>query len=299
MSARLECLWDVPAPEGAEALMARAAAECVSAEGISLPVYAQARITGDEEIRRINREYRGVDRATDVLSFPSADCTPDRTLGRCERKLLRERDETGNCFLGDIVISLERAKEQAREYGHSLQRELCYLVAHSMFHLMGYDHMNDQDKERMRAMEEKALEKAGAARVTDEELIAMAREAMAFSYSPYSHFKVGAALLARDGRVFKGCNIENASYGATNCAERTALFKAVSEGAREFTAIAITAEKTLAWPCGICRQALNEFAPELRVIVACGEERAEASLSQLLPESFGPNSGMTDILGKE
>ena len=90
-------------------------------------------------------------------------------------------------------------------------------------------------------------------------MIEMAKEAMQFSYSPYSHFKVGAALLAKDGRVFKGCNIENASYGATNCAERTALFKAVSEGAREFIAIAIAAEKSAPWPCGICRQALNEF----------------------------------------
>ena len=299
MSVRLDFTWDAAPIPGAEELLRRTASECAAAEGITLPVCAQALLTGDGEIRRINREYRGVDRETDVLSFPSTDCTPDKTLGPCEKKLLRERDETGYCFLGDIVISVERAREQAMEYGHSLERELAYLTAHSMFHLMGYDHMQKQDKERMRAMEEKALNNAGAARVTDDELIALAKEAMAFSYSPYSHFKVGAALLCRDGRVFTGCNIENASYGATNCAERTALFKAVSEGAREFVTIAITAEKCLAWPCGICRQALNEFAPNLRIIVACGDERAEATLPQLLPESFGPNSGMSEILGKE
>ncbi len=299
MRSVLDFFWDAPHIPEAEAMLEKTARACLRAEGIALPVSAQVRVTGDEEIREINREYRGIDRATDVLSFPSTDCGPNKTLGTCPRKLLRERDETGRCFLGDIVISLPRAKEQAVEYGHSLQRELAYLTAHALFHLMGYDHMREEDKERMRTMEEKALNSAGIGRVTDDELVAMAREAMAFSYSPYSHFPVGAALLAKDGRVFKGCNIENASYGATNCAERTALFKAVSEGAREFTAIAITAEKSAAWPCGICRQALYEFAPDLRVIVAWGDSREEALLSELLPHGFGPASGMLDILGKE
>ncbi len=299
MRAILDFQWEVPPLPEAEALLEKTARACVRAEGIDLPVCAQVRVTGDGEIREINREYRNVDRETDVLSFPATDCGPDHTLGTCSKKLLRERDETGRCFLGDIVISLPRAREQAREYGHSLERELAYLTAHALFHLMGYDHMREMDKERMRTMEERALNSAGAGRVTDDELVAMAREAMTFSYSPYSHFRVGAALLARDGRVFKGCNIENASYGATNCAERTALFKAVSEGAREFTAIAITADKALAWPCGICRQALYEFAPDLRVIVAWGSQREEAALSDLLPKGFGPGSGMLDILGKE
>ena len=299
MSARLEIDWEAENLPGAEEMLMRTAETCVKAEGIALPVYAQLRVTNNEAIRQINRAYRGIDRATDVLSFPSTACKPERTLGKQEKLLLRERDETGACFLGDIIISLERAREQAAEYGHSLQRELAYLTAHAMFHLMGYDHMQDQDKERMRTMEEKALNQMGIGRVTDDELIRMAKEAMAFSYSPYSHFKVGAALLAKDGRVFTGCNIENSSYGATNCAERTALFKAVSEGALEFSVIAITAEKSLAWPCGICRQALNEFAPDLRVIVACGDERAEANLADLLPHGFGPKQGTMEYLGKE
>ena len=99
--------------------------------------------------------------------------------------------------------------------------------------------------------------------------------------------------------MFTGCKIENASYGATNCAERTALFKAVSEGAHEFVAIAIATEKALAWPCGICRQALCEFAPHLRVITACGDQRAEATLDQLLYGAFGPVNGTGDYLGKD
>lgn len=299
MKALLELEWDLPPVSGAEDMLNRAAEQCVRLEGLRAPVYAHLRVTDGESIRGINREFRGVDRETDVLSFPSADCRPEKTLGRCEKLLLRERDETGRCFLGDIVISLPRAREQAREYGHSLERELSYLTVHAMLHLMGYDHMRDEDKERMRAMEETALNRAGLGRVTDDELIRMAREAMEFSYAPYSHYRVGAALLCRDGQVFKGCNIENASYGATNCAERTALFKAVSEGAREFAAIAVVSEKSMPWPCGICRQALYEFAPDLRVIVAWGNRREEAALSDLLPKGFGPGSGMLDILGKE
>lgn len=109
------------------------------------------------------------------------------------------------------------------------------------------------------------------------------------SYSPYSRYPVGAALLCADGRVYQGCNIENASFGLTNCAERTALFKAVSEGEREFTAIAIAAKGSAPWPCGACRQALHEFAPNIRVLVTWGEgERAEAGLPDLLPKGFGP-----------
>ncbi len=299
MSVSLELIWDRPPIPGAVEWLQKTAAACGKAEGLTLPAYAQLRVTGDEEIREINRDYRGLDRATDVLSFPSTQCRPEKTLGHCEKILLRERDESGACFLGDIILSLPRAQEQAREYGHSLQRELCYLAAHALFHLMGYDHMNDQDKEQMRAMEEKALNQAGVSRVTDEELIALAKEAMQYSYSPYSHFKVGAALLCADGRVYQGCNIENAAYGVTNCAERTALFKAVSEGARQFTAIAIAAEKAMPWPCGACRQALYEFAPDLRVIVACGGEKDEEILSRLLPHGFGPAAGLTEILGKD
>ena len=135
--------------------------------------------------------------------------------------------------------------------------------------------------------------------VTDEELIVKAREAMEFSYSPYSKYKVGACLLTEDGRIFTGCNVENASYGATNCAERTAIFKAISEGAMRFTTIAVAAEKSMPWPCAICRQVLNEFAPDIRIIVTCGDERDEARLTELLPHAFGPNNGTSKYLGKD
>lgn len=121
-------------------------------------------------------------------------------------------------------------------------------------------------------------------------LVAAAVDARRNAYAPYSGFPVGAALLARDGRLFTGCNVENASYGLTVCAERVALFKAVSEGVREFEAIAVACGDAPCSPCGACRQALNEFAPNLKVILADGEGRRweVVPLSDLLPRGFGP-----------
>ena len=127
-------------------------------------------------------------------------------------------------------------------------------------------------------------------------LIREAFEGPTFAYVPYSRFHVGAALRARDGRVFKGCNIENAGYTPTNCAERTALFKAVSEGVREFDAIAIVGSKVgekntlVTGPCGVCRQALYEFGgPKLTVIMAKDEnDYIVTTLGDLLPYGFGP-----------
>lgn len=132
--------------------------------------------------------------------------------------------------------------------------------------------------------------------MTNEELITLALEARKMSYSPYSGFKVGAALLAKDGTVFKGCNIENVGYSATNCAERTAFFKAVSEGYKEFVAIAIVGGKgelpdDYAYPCGICRQVMMEFCDPktFRVITAISEkEYLDKTLEEMLPFGFGP-----------
>ena len=126
--------------------------------------------------------------------------------------------------------------------------------------------------------------------MTDEKLLQTAVEMMERAYVPYSHYRVGAALLAQDGTVYTGCNVENAAYGNTLCAERTALCKAVSEGARNFTAIAIASRGSAPFPCGACRQSLYEFAPNLRVMVTWDGNVREAILSDLLPEGFGPSS---------
>jgi len=135
--------------------------------------------------------------------------------------------------------------------------------------------------------------------MSDKELIDAALQARKHSYSPYSRFQVGAALLGGDGKLYTGCNIETASYGATNCAERTAFFKAVSEGTRTFQAIAIVGgkegEEALDFcpPCGICRQVMMEFcSPKaFRILLAKSrEEYQEFTLEELLPLGFGPGN---------
>jgi len=129
---------------------------------------------------------------------------------------------------------------------------------------------------------------AAAARPDARELMRLAIEARRASHSPYSRFPVGAALLARSGRVHLGCNVENASYGLTCCAERTALFRAVAEGDRAFEAIAVTArEGAGAPPCGACRQVLAEFAPDLWVHWRDRRGRIRSRrLGELLPDQF-------------
>ena len=127
-------------------------------------------------------------------------------------------------------------------------------------------------------------------------LIEKAFEAQTFSYAPYSNFNVGAALLAADGTIYQGCNIENASYTPTNCAERTAFFKAVSEGVRDFQAICIVGGKDgklteYTAPCGVCRQVMMEFCDPktFQIILAVDKERYEIyTLEELMPLGFGP-----------
>lgn len=129
-------------------------------------------------------------------------------------------------------------------------------------------------------------------------LIREAISARRQAYAPYSHFCVGAALLTAAGKIYSGCNIENAAYTPTNCAERTAFFKAISEGEREFAAIAIVGGKAgeaLAptAPCGVCRQVMREFcAPEkFRIILATSEEDYQIhTLAEFFPQGFGPNN---------
>ena len=136
----------------------------------------------------------------------------------------------------------------------------------------------------------------GKERIPYGELARKAIEAAGMSYSPYSKFRVGATLLSEDGRIFTGCNIENASYGATVCAERTAFFKAVSEGVRRFSAIAITGGTDgvgLAAPCGVCRQVMAEFCSpkEFQILLPRSEEDyKEYTLEELLPLSFTEDS---------
>ena len=123
-----------------------------------------------------------------------------------------------------------------------------------------------------------------------QELEAAAKSAASRSYSPYSHFAVGAAVRTADGRIFSGANIENASLGLTNCAERTAIFTAIFDGASEITDVVIyTPTAQPASPCGACRQVIREFGPKARCVSVCdSDQRLDTSLEALLPHSFGP-----------
>ncbi|MGM0380613.1 MAG: cytidine deaminase [bacterium] len=127
---------------------------------------------------------------------------------------------------------------------------------------------------------------------TEETLVEKATAALKNAYAPYSNFRVGAALLSRDGNIYTGCNVENAAYGSTICAERTAIFKAISEGEKEFSTIAIVLETDdgIGSPCGACRQVMNEFNAEMKIIMAntAGDYKV-SNVEELLPDSFGAN----------
>lgn len=124
------------------------------------------------------------------------------------------------------------------------------------------------------------------------ELLDKAEEARSHSYSPYSGYSVGAALLTKDGRIYLGCNVENASYTPTICAERNAFFKAVFDGIRDFSAIAVIGSgESPAFPCGVCRQVMAEFCERDFVVVTSNKDKSivvQNTLNELLPNSFGP-----------
>lgn len=133
--------------------------------------------------------------------------------------------------------------------------------------------------------------------ISDQELVSAALAMRKLAYSPYSHFAVGAALESEDGTVYTGCNVENASYGCSICAERAALVKAVSDGKRHFRRIAIAgSSEEHCWPCGICRQMLSEFSPKLETLVSDQlGNYVKTDLNALIPHSFrSENLGLTD-----
>lgn len=256
----------------------KAALFCMEHEGIDPEnVEISLNFLSKEEIHRLNMIYRHVDRPTDVLSFP---------LIEDFNEIDEEKEEM---LLGDVVICVEKAEEQAKEYGHSIRRELVYLFVHSVLHLLGYDHMEEDEKAEMREVEEEVMSRIDIKRedMSEDMLYKKAAEASEKAYAPFSGFKVGAALMTADGKIYTGVNIENSSFGATICAERTAFVKAISEGERDFSAIAVYAEGAESVPCGICRQFMYEFAPDIKVITGIDSEHLNVrTLKELLPDGF-------------
>lgn len=152
---------DVPGVDGRKcALIRKAIRTALGLEGVDFPCEVDVSVTNDEGIHQINLEQRGVDRPTDVLSFPAFDLTPGELPGEEDAD-----PATGLVPLGDMVISLERVQVQAREYGHSNRRELAYLVVHSVLHLLGYDHLDEgPEKAQMRAREDAIMQELGIER---------------------------------------------------------------------------------------------------------------------------------------
>ncbi len=151
---------EVPAPAGLAARLEEAVNAALDAEGVDVPCVVEVCLTDDEAIHQTNLEMRGVDRPTDVLSFPMFELQP----GEKPRAEWADPD-TDRVLLGDMMISLERARAQAEEYGHSLEREICYLAVHSVLHLLGYDHLDEGPmKQQMRAREEAILGRLGIVR---------------------------------------------------------------------------------------------------------------------------------------
>lgn len=282
--------------------MEKAATLCVQKEGIDEECCAvSVSFVDAERIHELNREYRGVDRVTDVLSFPQFESPED---------IEDEIEQIGEAEIGDVVINRQRAMEQAIAFGHSYERELIYLFVHSILHLLGYDHMEDDEKAVMRSREEEIMDELGIPRRTDEAapaaadpghqagrpglgsaaqrtLFEAAATACGNAYAPYSHFRVGAAILTGDGSVYTGINIENASYPAGICAERVAAAKAIAEGKRDFQAIAVASPDGEPSMCGICRQFLSEFSTDMLVIYGSDiTTRKTATLGDLLPSGF-------------
>ena len=155
----------VKVPSGLRILIRRACNAVLEYEHFDAPAEISVTFVDNAAIAELNNQYRNKPMPTDVLSFPTVNYPAGKTARGCEKRLRAEYDpELGACLLGDIVISYPRALEQAAEYGHSARRELCYLLAHGLFHLMGYDHMTEAEKPVMRAMEEKALASIGLTR---------------------------------------------------------------------------------------------------------------------------------------
>lgn len=158
---KIEWLIEETLPDGILCSMQKAADQCPACEGITVPCSVTVRLCSDEAIAEINERCRGITRSTDVLSFPTVHYPAGKTAISCEKNLRQEfDDESDSCFLGDIIISVPHLLSQAQEYGHSVEREAAYLLVHGICHLMGYDHIEEADREKMRQLEEKILAEA-------------------------------------------------------------------------------------------------------------------------------------------
>lgn len=311
---------EVKIPKEAIALLKKGLQAVARLHKLSAKTEVSVSLVSDEVIHVLNKDYRGIDRPTDVLSFALDEAEEPAEVGGPDVHML-----------GDIIISAETAVRQGDEYGHGLNRELVYLGVHSLLHLLGYDHMNKTDKAKMREEEEKALQmirlsqkdledgqdkdkedplhfsavledvtmpsqndikkadKFPEKNKTVKKLYKKALKTRENAYVPFSKFKVGAAVLTKDGDIFTGCNIENSSFGLTVCAERVAMFNAAAAGVRpgEMEMLLVVADtEDVTSPCGACRQVIAEFEIPVIIMANVRGDIKQVTLEEILPFGF-------------
>lgn len=224
-----------------------------------------------DEIRALKREFFHQNIDTDVISFLYGTEEPDEVWG-------------------EVIICPEKAREYAHTYGTRYENEQKLLLIHGLLHLLGYDDTDADKKQIMEKRQNYILDHLLIVEKRDQ-LVLSAQKAQQYAYAPYSLFPVGAALETCDGKVIQGGNIENASLGLSICAERVALFKAISIGYATFTRLAVvSSSQDYCLPCGACRQVLHEFAPHLEILTARhGGDYQVYTLDELLPHPFRLN----------
>ena len=235
-------------------------------------------LVSPEEQKELNRAYRKIDRETDVLTF---------AYDETDKESLPIED------LGTITICPEVAKRQAKEFRHPYERELAFLFIHGLLHIFGYDHQTDVDSQKMFALQNEILNTLPFDFYTNQKrLLASLLEAQSHAVVPYSHFRVGAVVVTKDGKYITGFNIENSSYPATCCAERVALYSAYAQGYRKEDIVAlgcITDSKNVGTCCGVCRQVMSElmnlYAP-VYIYSGDGKQHLFTTVEGLLPHPF-------------
>ncbi len=235
-------------------------------------------LVSDAEQRTLNKEYRGIDRSTDVLSFAyheSEDCP------------LPVDD------IGSITISTAIAKKQAREFNHPFEREVAFLFIHGLLHLFGYDHQTSEEASEMFDLQNRILNTLDHDFYTDiRKLKTKLKEAQECAITPYSGFHVGACVVLKDGNYITGFNIENSAFSATICAERVAIFTAYNLGYRKDDIVAlgcVTASDNVGTPCGVCRQVMSDLMnPYCKVYIYSNDmsKHLYTTVEGLLPYAF-------------
>lgn len=236
-------------------------------------------LVDEKTSKDINQKFRGKDYIADVISFAYLDEGNEEDLDFVD--------------LGEIVLCPEEIKKRAKEIGNEFDKEIRYLFIHGILHLLGYDHENgEEEANKMYKLQDELFDLLEEENMIDKEALkSEAKKARELSYSPYSHFKVGAALLTKDGKYIYGANIENSAYSLCLCAERNAIFGAYMQGYKKEDIIAlglITDSPKIASPCGSCRQVMSELLSHdvpVYMFTLNGEELVK-TVEELLPYSF-------------